>query len=58
MIPCNEIGTCSKTENHNLNELSHLKRVQENIVLKLNWQSEHIPNDWKSVNSSITLKKG
>lgn len=30
MIPCNEIGTRNKTENHNLNELLHLKRAFKN----------------------------
>lgn len=59
MILCNEIGTRSKTENHNLDEPSHLKRalktVQETIVLNLNWQTEHIPNDWKSVSTHPLL---
>lgn len=57
MIPCYEIGTRSKTEIHSLNELSHLKRAFKNSVRNYctNWQTEHIPNDWKSVSTHPLL---
>lgn len=33
MIPCNDVGARTKTENHNLNELSHFKRAFKNSAI-------------------------